>query len=209
MNHTHALITMPAILMLAVVIFAGIFCSRRETSAPFSGDRLTVMTINVWSGLDYRGTLIMGEYEIPGIREKRYQALLGEIRRLSPDIIGINEANFLPDYVERLAGDLDYDFIFHVGVSGARVGRLGIPWNLREGDALLARRGMGLEFVGRKHLGGGGFVANWASFHTEDATQVLVGSVNAGWRKIFVAVTHLHASPGDSAENREYLGNLA
>jgi endonuclease/exonuclease/phosphatase family metal-dependent hydrolase len=156
------------------------------------------MTLNVWSGLDYKGTLMMGEYESPEIRERRYQAFLAEIRRLSPDVIGINEANFLPDYVERLARDLDFDIIHHVGVSGARIGRAGVPWNLREGDAILARRGLCLEFAGRKHLGGGGFVYNWASFHTDDATQVLVGSISAGWQQIFVAVTHLHASPEDS-----------
>ena len=37
---------------------------------------LKVLDINVWSGLDYIGTLTMGAYESDAVREKRYQALL-------------------------------------------------------------------------------------------------------------------------------------
>jgi mRNA deadenylase 3'-5' endonuclease subunit Ccr4 len=61
-----------------------------------------------WTILEH----LNGEYETPQIREKRYQALLKEIANLNPDIIAINEANFLPDYIKRLANDLNYDFIF-------------------------------------------------------------------------------------------------
>jgi len=197
--------------MLAMMTFfsGAVSCARREPATPFAGNTLTVMALNVWSGLDYRGTLSMGEYETPEVRESRYRALLAELRRHSPDIIGVNEANFLPDYVERLAGDIGYDFMYHVGVSGARIGRVGVPWNLREGDAILARRGLGLKYVGRKHLGGGGFVRNWSSFHTDDATQVVLGSVKAGGKEIYVAVTHLHASPDDTTDMREKLASLA
>ncbi len=169
---------------------------------------LRLMTLNVWSGLDYKGTLIMGEYEPPEVRETRFQALLKEIRSLSPDIIAVNEANFLPDYVERLSDELNYDYIYHVGISGLHVWRIGLPWNLKEGDAILARKDLGLQCVGRKQLSGGGFVWNNFSFHTQDATQVLVGKVTINGREVYLAVTHWHASPQDDESIKKLLGKL-
>ncbi|NIQ37475.1 MAG: hypothetical protein GTN81_02635 [Proteobacteria bacterium] len=166
------------------------------------------MTINVWSGLDYKGTLRMGEYETPEVRESRFEALVREIKSLSPDVIGLNEANFLPDYVEKLAQMLGYDVIYHVGVSGLHVWRIGIPWNLREGDAILARKNLGLEYVGRKQLSGGGFVWNNLSFHTENATQVLVGKITANDKDVYIAVTHWHSSPRNNERNQDLLRQL-
>ena len=169
---------------------------------------LKVMTINVWSGLDYIGTFKMGEYETPQIREKRYQALLKEIANLNPDIIAINEANFLPDYIKRLANDLNYDYIYHVGVAGLKIGRCGIPTNLKEGDGLLARKQLQLKQVRQKKLSGGGIITNCFSFHTQDATQVLVGRIMLNDKPVFVAVTHWHASPFDTPQNRTLLKEL-
>lgn len=194
-----------------IAVFTGIIilgCGRKDDNAGAVRENLKFMSINVWSGLDYKGTLVMGEYEAPERRELRYQSLLSEIRRLDPDIIGINEANFLPDYIKRLARDIDYDYIYHVGVSGLHVGRLGLPWNLREGDALLAKKDMSLSFVGRKQLSGGGCVGNMFSFHTQDATQVLVGRLRVNGRYLYAAVTHWHASPLDDAATRRTLEGL-
>lgn len=120
-------------------LIATISCAGKEAPS-FTGTTLKMVTINVWSGLDYKGTLKMGEYETPEVREARYQALLAELKKLSPDVVGLNEANFLPDYAKRLAADLGFDYLHHVGVSGVRIGRVGLPWNLREGDAILARK---------------------------------------------------------------------
>ncbi len=188
-------------------LIATISCAKKEAPS-FTGTTLKVVTINVWSGLDYKGTLTMGEYETPEVREARYQALLAELKKLSPDVVGLNEANFLPDYAKRLAADLGYDYLHHVGVSGVRIGRVGLPWNLREGDAILARKELRLECAGRKHLGGGGFVWNWLSFHTDDATQVVLAKLRAGEKDVYVALTHVHASPADTLETREKLAEL-
>jgi endonuclease/exonuclease/phosphatase family metal-dependent hydrolase len=175
---------------------------------PFDDSVFPFMTLNVWSGLDYKGTLIMGEYEPPEVRETRFQALLKEIRSLSPDIIAVNEANFLPDYIERLSGELNYNYIFHVGISGLHVWRIGLPWNLKEGDAILARKDLGLQCVGRKQLSGGGFVWNNFSFHTQDATQVLVGKITLNGNEVYLAVTHWHASPKDDESIKKLLSKL-
>jgi len=198
--------------LITVIMFVAagmifISCSGKP-AAKFSGKVIKVLTINVWSGLDYRGTLKMGEYESPGVRESRYRALLAQMKELGPDIIGINEANFLPDYIDRLAEDLGYDCLWHVGVSGLKIWRFGLPSNLREGDAILARPELGLKPAGRKQLSGGGFVWNCLSFHTADAIQVLAGRVNAGGEDIYIAVTHLRASPENSKRNRQLLLEL-
>ena len=67
---------------------------------------IRILTINVWSGLTYKGFFKMGEYQ--DNPEKRYELLVSEIRKLTPDIIAIQEANPLPRYAKRLAADLDY-----------------------------------------------------------------------------------------------------
>ncbi len=67
---------------------------------------------------------------------------------------------------------------------------------------------MGLSLAGRKQLSGGGFIGNMFSFHTQDATQVLVGKVRVNGRDLYVAVTHWHASPADDAASRATLKRL-
>ncbi|MFQ5641480.1 MAG: hypothetical protein ACE5IR_26180, partial [bacterium] len=165
-----------------------------------------ILTINVWSGLDYSGYLKMGEYETAAVREQRYQALVTQIKQLDPDLIGIQEANKLPDYAERLAKDTGYEVFFHMGVGGLRLGPVGLPWNLREGDALLAKKILQPQFAGRKKLSGG-YVGNWAAFHFSDATQVIAVKIAVRNRPLYIFVTHWHASllgsPGVLKKARE------
>ena len=175
---------------------------------PTGKEELRAMVLNAWSGLDYIGTIQMGEYETPDVREARFRALVKEIRALSPDIIGINEANFLPDYIKKLAGAIDYDYIYHVGVSGLHIFRIGIPWNLKEGDAILARKDLNLKYVGRKQLSEGGFAWNNLSFHLDDLTQVLIGRIKIDEKIIYIAVTHWHASPANNSLNRKRLQDM-
>lgn len=154
---------------------------------------LRVLDINVWSGLDYKGYIKMGEYETATVREKRYKALRSQIKQLDPDIIGIHEANKLPYYAERLAKDVGYDVSSHVGVGGIRLGPIGLPWNLREGDAILTKKHLNHQFVGRKQLSGG-YVGNWATFHFSDATQIIATKIDYQGKPIFIFATHWHAS---------------
>ena len=158
---------------------------------------LRILDINVWSGLDYKGYIKMGEYETDIVREKRYQALLTQIKQLDPDIIGIHEANKLPYYAKRLAEAIGYDVFYHVGVGGIRLGPIGLPWNLREGDAILIKKYLNPQFVGRKQLSGG-YVGNWATFHFADATQVIAVKIAYQNKPIFLFATHWHASLSNS-----------
>lgn len=156
---------------------------------------LGLMYLNVWSGLTYRGRRRMAAYETLRDREMRFQGLLAEIERLQPDIIGIGEANPLPRYIERLAQAAGYDSVWHMGVSGLRLGPVGFPANLREGDAILARKGLGLRLAGRKRLCGHGLVRNYGSFHAGDVTQIVLARLKVADQDIYAGATHWHLAP--------------
>ena len=160
---------------------------------------LRIVTINVWAGLDYKGSLKMGEYQVPEARERRTQILLEQLRELDPDVIAVNEANKLPRYARQLAGELGYDRIHHLGLGGLRAGPLGLPLNLREGDVILARKSLRLERTGRRQLSGGP-VGNFFTCHFADATQVIGGRISVGGRELYLFNTHWHASPFPTTE---------
>jgi endonuclease/exonuclease/phosphatase family metal-dependent hydrolase len=168
-------------------------------------ETLRVVTINVWSGLDYKGSLKMGWYEDARRRALRTRVLIEQLKELDPDVIAVNEANMLPRYARALAREMGYDCTYHVGVGGLRAGAAGLPVNLREGDVILARKSRELAASGRKQLSGGP-VGNVFTFHFADATQVVAGRILAGGRLLYVFNTHWHASPPPTAE---YLRLLA
>ena len=158
---------------------------------------LKVLDINVWSGLDYIGTLTMGEYESAATRKKRYQALVKQIKELEPDVIGVHEANKIPGYAKRLAADIGCEVFQHVGVGGVRLGPVGLPWNLREGDAILVKKELNPEFIGRQQLSGG-YVGKWVTFHFADATQIIGIKITVNHKPLYVYTTHWHASLTDA-----------
>lgn len=138
--------------------------------------KLRAVTINVWSGFNYQGLLRLGEYESPKERESRYQILLSNILKLDPDILVLNEANLMPDYAARITKDTGMNSVWHLGVSGLRVGKVGLPVNLREADVILTKPGVDLQFIKRVHLGGRGIVNNFFSFHFGNLTQAFLAS---------------------------------
>ncbi len=188
--------------MMLLVLIAALAGATRSAKA--QGESLTVLTINVWSGLDYRGYLKMGEYEPKAARQQRTRLLIGELRRLAPDVVALNEANKLPRYGRGLARELGYDRVWHVGLGGLRAGPVGIPYNLREGDMLLARPELELHPTGRKQLSGGP-VGNFFTAHLADATQVVAGRIRLADTQLYLFCTHWHASPYPTAA---YLAEL-
>ncbi len=135
----------------------------------------------------------MGEHEHHP--QKRYELLLSEIRRLAPDVVAIQEANPLPHYAKRLAVDLDYEVIFRVALGGIRFGAFGIPTNMREGSAILAKKPWTLVDLGNKHLGGRGFTTNWFCFHFGEITQALLGLATKEGKPLYIYAAHLHSGP--------------
>lgn len=154
---------------------------------------IRILTINVWSGLTYKGFFRMGTY--PDDPQKRYELLVAEIRKLDPDIIGLHEANPLPAYAKRLAADLDYGGISRVALGGIRFGPVGIPANMREGEAILVKKPWTIEDLGRKRLSGSGIATNWFCFQLGDATQAIAGRVMRDGRQLYAYTAHLRASP--------------
>jgi endonuclease/exonuclease/phosphatase family metal-dependent hydrolase len=160
------------------------------------GAELRVVTINIWSGLDYEGTLKMREYEETSRREQRYGLLCRILDSLNVDIVAVNEANKLPGYARRLARDLDCRELHTVGNGGIKILGAGIPSNLREGDAILAQKALRLKKIGRKKLSGDrlGIYRDWLTFHFNETNFVILGMIESGGRKVYLANTHLHAS---------------
>jgi len=158
-----------------------------------NAEPLKVVTINVWSGLDYIGNFKMGEYESQVVREQRYQILVNQLKQLDPDVIALNEANKLPRYARSIAKDLGYDQVHHLGVAGIHFGPIGLPVNLREGDVILAKKSLKLKSASRKQLSGG-YVGKFLTFHFADATQVVGATIELNGQKIFIFNTHWHAS---------------
>lgn len=168
-------------------------------------ENLRVVTINVWAGLDYKGSLKMGEYQDEDTRALRTRNLLEQLKELDPEVIAVNEANKLPRYARSLSRELDYDQIYHVGLGGLRIGPIGLPVNLREGDVVLAKKSLQLRRSGRKQLSGGP-VGNFFTFHFADATQIIGGRILVAGREVYVFNTHWHASPFPT---EEYFRQLA
>lgn len=157
---------------------------------------LKLVTINVWSGLDYRGSLKYAEYETPGRREERYRALLDQLRSLDSDLLLLQEANPVGRYASRLAEDLGYDEIHQVVNAGVHIACAGIPANLKEGIAILARKPLHLKpFEARKLSGSAGLHGDFLSFHFNEASFALAGKIRVDGIPMLVVNTHISAAP--------------
>ena len=83
---------------------------------------IKLFTLNVWSGFRYHGLIRLEEYETKQVREKRFHGLCAVLRKERPDIVCLNEANPLFSYGKRLAEELGYVPLGHMGVAGLRAG---------------------------------------------------------------------------------------
>jgi endonuclease/exonuclease/phosphatase family metal-dependent hydrolase len=159
---------------------------------------LRFLTINVWSGLDYEGFFKYGEYESKLRRGQRFDLLLTQIRELDPDVIFLQEANPVGRYANRLADALDYDQIHKVVNGGIKLGPLGLPVNLKEGLAILARKTLGLRrYTAWKLSGPFGFYGDVLTIHFSESIWALAGSIRIGAARLFLVDVHLIAAPPD------------
>ncbi len=173
----------------------------------------TFLHLNVWSGSTYELDYLKGSfryYESPERREQRYRNLVREIRRLQPDVITLNEVMPCRVFLDRLLRDLspNYDGFCHVGVAGVNLcGVIRYPC-VDEGDAILAKRGLNLRWVGRERLTGQVYADNCA-FNFDDATQVIGATIEFNKStKVVILCTHWQASVIDDAETHEDLERL-
>ncbi len=188
------LLGLTIILDCSQISFRDLKPSETKTSESFILPReVRILTINVWSGLTYKGFLKMGECEHQP--EKRYESLLSEIRRLAPDVIAIQEANPLPRYAKRLATDLDYEVIYSVALGGIRFGSFGIPTNMREGQAILVKKPWTVQALAKKRLEGKGIATNWFCLQFQETTQTLLGRAVVNDKPLYIYNLHLHSGP--------------
>lgn len=171
---------------------------------------LKVYLLNTWSGLTYQGLIKMKEYEASATRELRFSALIEDIKAHAPDLVLLGEANPMPAYGRRLSLALSMDFCWHMGVSGLRVGPLGLPSNLREGDLIAARHGLSLAYLKRRQLAWPGFCENLLSCHFDNITQAVLARVTLpDGETVYVCATHWTAHPSLSEETQKQLPSLA
>ncbi len=164
--------------------------------APAGGDALKVLTINVWSGLDYKGIFRSGDYETPDRREARFRSLVTQAKELSPDVIFVQEANPVDRYAARLAEALRMEEVHQVVNGGKRIGSWGIPVNLKEGLVILARPDLSLTKVDAWKLSGTwGIHTDLFTFHHTEAVIILAARIKSDQEDIFLVNVHLAASP--------------
>jgi len=173
-------------LTLVLVLFA--------LAGAVSAENITVATVDVWSGLTYRGVFRVREYEDRAAREFRYDLLSEGLLDLAPDIIAIQDANPLPAYVERLGADLGYDTVTAIRQAGVRIGPVGLPTNLREGSALLATRERAVTLLSTRQLSGSG-AGNLAAFQLGPASNIIAARLEVADRPVFVFTTRWTPSP--------------
>lgn len=182
------------------LLFAFLSLTLAAHGAEPAPSSLRVLTVNVWSGLDYKVTWRIGEYETPGHKDARFTALVEQLRELQPDVICLQEVNPARGFSKRLARALDFDEVHQVCLAGIKFGPLGIPANLNEGNAILARRSLQLEkWDVCKQSGALGIYGDIVTLHVDETIQTLIARVRVGDTPVFVLSTHLYATrPGDS-----------
>ncbi|MBW2122547.1 MAG: endonuclease/exonuclease/phosphatase family protein [Deltaproteobacteria bacterium] len=167
-----------------------------------SSHTLSILTFNVWFGLEERGILWMRPLEPSGRREKRYQILLSELTGLRPDFIAVQEANPIPGYGRRLARDLGYDEIHKVYNGGIKIGGLGIPVNLKMGLVILAKREFRLRRAGARQISGDpfGIYGDLFCFHFTDSRHVMAGVALVRGSPLYLVHTHTYPGPPEGRE---------
>lgn len=173
-------ITVVSVLSIATLLA---FPWRLFPSSPrsaFSKPILRLLTINVWSGLDYKGSLRFGAYESRQKRQDRYDSLLAQIRELDPDVIFLQEVNPAAGFSARLARDIGFSRCHQVCLGGIKLGPLGIPSNCKEGNAILARKSLRLQKIADWKLSGSfGLFGDALTLHFDQA-------IFAQWARIFI-----------------------
>ncbi len=156
---------------------------------------LRVATVNVWSGLDYRGSFSMGEYESAETREKRLAMVIDGLRAENPDLIALQECNPVGAVASRVARELGFDVEYVRVNGGVKIGGVGFPTNLDEGIALLARSDLHLRLVEVIDLSHGfGVWGDVFSAHLAERNAAIHATIDVGGITMHVFATHLIAA---------------
>ncbi len=170
---------------------------------------LKVITINVWSGLDYKGTFKMGEYEGEEQRDKRFQFLVSQLKNINADVIFLQEANPVKTYSSRIARLLGMDEVHQVCITGFKLASLGFPTNLADGITILAKPELNLKKIDVWKLSGlFGFYGDYFSFHFDESNFALVARIKLNGLPVNLINVHTNSVPPDKPALRNYMEEL-
>ncbi|MBI2619292.1 MAG: BamA/TamA family outer membrane protein [Ignavibacteriales bacterium] len=125
------------------------------------------------------------------------------------DVIALQEANPVADVASFLADALGYDYVAQRANGGIKIGRLGIPSNLNEGLAILAKKELKLELIDVWDLSETfGLFGTVCSFHFSDRNIALVARLRKGEKPLTIINTHLASHPPDDDRTRSRLSRL-
>jgi len=161
---------------------------------------LKIITINVWSGLDYHGNFKFGEYESAEKRELRFRILVKQLRDFNSDVLFVQEANPVAEFAVRLADSLGYDEVHQVCNAGIKILGFGPPTNFDEGIAILARKGLHLKGHDVWKLSGQfGIFGDFMTVNFDEAEFAEVAEININNAPIFLINLHLSAFPPEDS----------
>ncbi len=190
------MMTKNLVLFFTAFLFLLLICSfadSKDTAGGVMLDQFTVVTFNLWHGLNPVGPAKFEEYESPAQREARLDNFLIQIRETKPDIIFLQEVNPAPGLTDKIAQALDFDGVYQVANAGLKIGSVGLPSNFRSGLAILARKELGLYKLGGQKLSGGfGGCGRFFSFQLSEFRYALAARVNINGQDILLANVHLH-----------------
>lgn len=155
---------------------------------------VTLVNMNVWFGMDARGYMKFGEFESGARRRARFKILAAGLKDLQPDVIGIQEANTLPDYANNLAGEIGYDAVWKTTNSGIKFLGRGIPTNFAAGNVIMSPNGCGLRLLGAGRLSGKGCQLKNFSFHFTELRDVIAAMTIIRDQPIIIFNTQTHFS---------------
>ena len=194
-----------ALIVAAALIVPG----AGATADAMERDTLTVVTYNIWHGLNPVGLVRFEEFETPERRETRLQGFFAQVRALDPDILFLQEVNPAPEKSERIARELGYDRVYQIDNAGLRLGGYGIPANLRSGLAILAKKDLALEALGGSKLSGPpGFCSTALSLQYSEFRYAVAAAVTVNGRRLLLMDLHLHHGPEVTPEMRSALDDL-
>jgi endonuclease/exonuclease/phosphatase family metal-dependent hydrolase len=165
-----------------------------------------MIDINIWSGTDYQGLLKFHMWETPDSLEMRYQLLLANLKAANPDVIFLQETSPVDRYCRRLAHDLNMNEIHQVCIAGIKIFGIGPPLGFKEGNAILARKGLHLTKLDDWKLSGStGIYSSHLSFHTDETVAALLGRIDIDGKPVYLICTHLTAAPRDETALQDSL----
>ena len=187
----------------------GLFSNLSHAEKNVNRNNLTVLTYNLWHGLNPVGFKKFQEYETEAQREARYQGFLRQVRALDPDILFLQEVNPVPAKSARIGKDLGMDRVYKVANAGIKIGSIGPPSNLYSGLAILAKKEFGLKDLGGRKLSGPpGYCTTAFSFQYGEFRYCHAASVTLNGHKVLLMNTHLHHGIEAVPELREAMNSL-